>query len=676
MSRAAVGRSQPRLRRGCSADLRRRLRAPASSPTGPTTTAASATSCRRAPTAPSTATDLASVPVLGHLPAPRHRPALDVREPGLCDAGPDARRRSRTTSRTRRFGVPAGQAERTYSPRAGVTIVRDANFGVPHVYGVTRSDTMFGAGYAGAEDRLFFMDVLRHAGRAAAVGLRRRRRTRRWTPSVWSIAPYTEADLQEQFDKADDLYGAEGAQLQQDLTDYVAGINQYISEARTDPTKMPCEYAAIGKPLEDWKVTDVIAHRLPDRRHLRQGRRQRGRQRARARGGEEPLRRRRGRAGVARLPPPGRPRGAHHGAERQRLLRLPGASAAPRGVALPDPGSLVDPPNSGSSLLGAGALGGLLGGLGSIGGACPTRCSSRRRSRSPAARVAVMGPQVAYFMPQILMEEDLHGPDIDADGAAFPGVSLYVLLGRGQDFAWSATSAGQDIIDTFAEKLCEPDGSTPTCSRRTTSTRASACRWRSSPASNDITPNPGDPVAARDLHPRGAAHRARHRLQARHRGRRAGRLRAPALDLLPRGRLRARVLGAEPALEGAERAGLPARDVQDQLHLQLVLRRRPRHRLLQLGRQPGARAGRRPGPPQLGHRRVRLAGLRDALQDGGLHALRPSTRRSSTSPTSRPGTTSRRPGTTPPTTTTPTGRSSARSRSTRRSTSGSAAPAR
>ena len=72
------------------------------------------------------------------------------------------------------FGVPAGQEERTYSPRAGVTIVRDANFGVPHVYGVTRSDTIFGAGYMGAEDRLFFMDVLRHSGRGPAVGLRRR----------------------------------------------------------------------------------------------------------------------------------------------------------------------------------------------------------------------------------------------------------------------------------------------------------------------------------------------------------------------------------------------------------------------------------------------------------------------------------------------------------------------
>jgi len=37
-----------------------------------------------------------------------------------------------------------------------------------------------------------------------------------------------------------------------------------------------------------------------------------------------------------------------------------------------------------------------------------------------------------------------------------------VLLGHGRDYAWSATSAGQDIIDTFAVPLCEPDGSAAT----------------------------------------------------------------------------------------------------------------------------------------------------------------------------------------------------------------------
>src|SRR6476646_174036 len=62
------------------------------------------------------------------------------------------------------FGVKPADVERTYSPdlanHAGLTIVRD-NWGVPHIYGTTRADVMFGAGYAGAEDRLFFMDVLR-----------------------------------------------------------------------------------------------------------------------------------------------------------------------------------------------------------------------------------------------------------------------------------------------------------------------------------------------------------------------------------------------------------------------------------------------------------------------------------------------------------------------------------
>src|SRR5437763_9114947 len=65
------------------------------------------------------------------------------------------------------------------------------------------------------------------------------------------------------------------------------------------------------------------------------------------------------------------------------------------------------------------------------------------------------------------MEEDLHEPAadggqaIDARGASFPGVNLYVELGRGQDYAWSATSAGQDIVDTYALDLCNTDGSPP-----------------------------------------------------------------------------------------------------------------------------------------------------------------------------------------------------------------------
>src|SRR5947209_8572588 len=57
------------------------------------------------------------------------------------------------------------------TPRPGVTIVRDPVYRVPRIYGVTRSDTMFGAGYATAEDRLFLMDALRHTAEASTVEL-------------------------------------------------------------------------------------------------------------------------------------------------------------------------------------------------------------------------------------------------------------------------------------------------------------------------------------------------------------------------------------------------------------------------------------------------------------------------------------------------------------------------
>jgi acyl-homoserine lactone acylase PvdQ len=49
---------------------------------------------------------------------------------------------------------------------------------------------------------------------------------------------------------------------------------------------------------------------------------------------------------------------------------------------------------------------------------------------------------------------DLHGPGWRARGATsapFPG---YILIGRREDFVWSLTSAGGDIVDNFVETLC------------------------------------------------------------------------------------------------------------------------------------------------------------------------------------------------------------------------------
>ena len=67
------------------------------------------------------------------------------------------------------------------------------------------------------------------------------------------------------------------------------------------------------------------------------------------------------------------------------------------------------------------------------------------------------GPQIGYFYPGLTLEMDLHGGGIDARGASAPGFPGYMLIGRGQDFAWSLTSAGNDMIDEFVETLCGSD---------------------------------------------------------------------------------------------------------------------------------------------------------------------------------------------------------------------------
>ncbi len=61
-----------------------------------------------------------------------------------------------------------------------------------------------------------------------------------------------------------------------------------------------------------------------------------------------------------------------------------------------------------------------------------------------------------------MQQIDLHGPDFTAQGAAVPGLALYILIGRTPNYAWSLTSAGHDVRDVYAEELCEPDASPPT----------------------------------------------------------------------------------------------------------------------------------------------------------------------------------------------------------------------
>jgi acyl-homoserine lactone acylase PvdQ len=364
------------------------------------------------------------------------------------------------------FGVQPGDVERTYSPRGDVTIQRDS-LGVPHVYGSTLNGAMFGLGYAAAEDRLFFMDALRHAGRGELSSFAGGA-NQAMDESVWADTPYTEADLTQQFNtRPRGISEALFQRGREAVVNYVAGINKYIAEARLDPTKMPGEYAAIGQPLgpTDWKPEDLIStaalvggifgkgggRELDSALVLEQARKRFGRRAGyrvwsdfRSANDPEAPTTVHGR----RFPYEVRPRHA-------------------RGVALPDPGTVRDLHEADTSARAAhrASAPGLLGELQQLyssddplrAGASNALLVSGREAKG-GVPIAVMGPQVAYFAPQILMEEDVHAPGMDARGASFPGVNLVVQIGRGRDYAWSATSAGQDVVDTFAVPLCEPGG--------------------------------------------------------------------------------------------------------------------------------------------------------------------------------------------------------------------------
>lgn len=373
------------------------------------------------------------------------------------------------------FGVPTGQAESTVSPRSDVTIVRDRATGVPHITGTTRGGTMFGAGYAGAQDRLWLMDLMRHVGRGeltpfagGAPG------NRALEQSVWLNSPYTEADLQAQLDRLR-ASGPRGAQLYDDVREYIDGINAYIDRCMAD-RNCPGEYVLTGHmdaitnaggPV-DFTMTDLIAVAGVIGGLFGGG------------GGAEM------RSALARVAARAR-YGTAAGDQAwaafrsqndpETTLTLHGGQSFPfggapsaTGVVLPDAagtspvditqnekGSATAPASASSA---KGVLDGLL-----VDNSKPGMSNAVVISAAESATghpIAVYGPQTGYFAPQLLMLQELNGPGVRARGVAFAGLNLYVLLGRGTDYSWSATSAGQDITDTYAVRLCDPAGGTPT----------------------------------------------------------------------------------------------------------------------------------------------------------------------------------------------------------------------
>ena len=365
------------------------------------------------------------------------------------------------------FGVRPGDVVRTETPSTSVpvTILRD-KADVPHIYGQTLGAMAFGAGYAAAEDRLFMIDVLRHYGSGTLSSfLGPTCAFEQMDHDQLLLADYSPAEKQAQIDAIAASNGTLGQEFKDALTSYTDGINAYISAAEQDPRLMPADYAAAAAPPQPWTPTDVI-----DIASLVGGIFGRG-------GGVEMrnaallqyLQKSFG-AGAGQiftdLREQNDPQAPTTITDKTFPYEIPG-TIDPTLTAMPDdasaplaggptdttPGCNGQPPNPTAAHIIAALL------------ALPSRMSNAllvdAKHSASGHPIAVMGPQVTYFAPEILMEEDLHAPDFDAEGAAFPGTNLIVELGRGQDFAWSATSAGTDNVDTRLEVICDPGGGTP-----------------------------------------------------------------------------------------------------------------------------------------------------------------------------------------------------------------------
>ncbi|MFI5979563.1 penicillin acylase family protein [Streptomyces sp. NPDC051555] len=400
------------------------------------------------------------------------------------------------------FGVPSSQVASTISPRSDVTITRDKKSGVPHIKGTTRYGTEYGAGYAAAQDRLWQMDLFRHVGRGdltpfaggalANQGLEQ---------EFWPQAPYTEADLQAQVDRIRTTEGERGRQAMADAQAYVDGINDYRTQSKNG-RYFPGEYVLTGHidsitnagEIQPFKLTDLIALASVVGGLFGGG------------GGGEVQ------AAVSLLAAQQK-FGLEEGTRVWESFRgredpeavltvhdgtsFPYAQkpAAPQGTALPDAGSVVAEPlvydRKGAATAAAAAA-----------PPKPVKQSMSNALLVSGAKtasghpVAVFGPQTGYLAPQLLMLQELQGPGLSARGASFAGVSMYVQLGRGQDYAWSATSAGQDITDTFAVELCEPGGAAPTTASASYLFRGTCTPMEKLEHSNAWTPSVADGTAA------------------------------------------------------------------------------------------------------------------------------------------------------------------------------------
>ncbi len=349
-------------------------------------------------------------------------------------------------------------------------IVRD-DYGVPHIWADDLYSLFWANGYAQAQDRLVQMEILRHVGKGELASL-----TGGYGSLDMDLATrrelYTEEERQATIERIGAMTpengGLDGAMWLEGFNAFADGVNAWIEETRTDPSKLPGEYAAFGVLPRDWLVSDTIAiaEYLLDIF-------------GRGSGGAE----HRNAALLAQLQGllgdeqgaaafedfvPGQRDSTYttiaavdlnpgHGIDKWDYTQVMSFHD------LSEP-SALDPAQqeamAASQATGLDDFMGLQETL--VAAGFPLKFGSNaqvidKRFAANGENILYGGPQMAYFAPMIPYEVALHGAGFEATGMGVAGAPG-VIIGRGPTHSWTVTSGSSDQVDMVVERLVPGNG--------------------------------------------------------------------------------------------------------------------------------------------------------------------------------------------------------------------------
>ena len=330
-----------------------------------------------------------------------------------------------TTFKSAKLGDAPAPTRAESVPRRGVRIVRD-RFNVPHIRGQSRDDVVWAMGWVLQQDRGLLLAQGRNPGRLAALD----------TPGISAFGlvtnlrqftPTAQADRLIRTEQERNLRaaGADGRAVLHEIDVFVDGINARMRAERSS-----------GKPFTRVDIFGFIA--LAGELF--------------GRGGGDEARRSafydglRDRLGARRASDLFDDLTETNDGDRSNTLsRSFPYNAIPdtqRGNAILDHGSLRKTTFAGATAASAG-----------VPHASNFLMVAGRRSAT-GHPLFVAGPQIGYFYPGLTLEADISWPGHDMRGIYSPAHPGVIFIGRGEDFAYSLTSAGNDTADEFVETLC------------------------------------------------------------------------------------------------------------------------------------------------------------------------------------------------------------------------------